>query len=55
MQGFSDPQRELLDADSVTGHLLPTGSVGAVEEVDRRMTGEEQGGRGWVAHAWLLL
>jgi len=27
MQGFSDPQRELLDADSVTGHLLPTGSV----------------------------
>ena len=27
MQGFSDPQRELLDAESVTGHLLPTGSV----------------------------
>jgi len=27
MQGFSDPQRELLDADSVTGHLLPAGSV----------------------------
>ena len=27
MQGFSDPQRELLDADSVTGHLLPPGSV----------------------------
>ena len=27
MQGFSDPRRELLDADSVTGHLLPTGSV----------------------------
>jgi transposase len=27
MQGFSDPQRELLDADSVTGHLLPSGSV----------------------------
>jgi hypothetical protein len=27
MQGFSDRQRELLDADSLTGHLLPTGSV----------------------------
>ena len=27
MQGFSDPQREVLDADSVTGHLLPAGSV----------------------------
>lgn len=27
MQGFSDPQRELLDAESVTGHLLPAGSV----------------------------
>src|SRR6478735_2689614 len=25
MQGFSDPQRELLDADSVTGHLFPSG------------------------------
>ena len=27
MQGFSDPQRDLLDAESVTGHLLPTGSM----------------------------
>ena len=27
MQGFSDGQRELLDAESVTGHLLPAGSV----------------------------
>src|ERR1700712_3188326 len=27
MQGLSDGQRELLDAASVTGHLLPAGSV----------------------------
>jgi len=27
MQGLSDGQRELLDAQSVTGHLLPAGSV----------------------------
>ena len=27
MQGLSDGQRELLDAQSVTGHLLPVGSV----------------------------
>jgi hypothetical protein len=27
VQGFSDGQRELLDAESVTGHLLPAGSV----------------------------
>jgi len=27
MQGRSDPQRELLDVDSVAGHLLPAGSV----------------------------
>src|SRR6195952_3948536 len=27
MQGLSDGQRELLDAKSVTGHLLPAGSV----------------------------
>ncbi len=27
MQGLSDAQRELLDAQSVTGHLLPAGSV----------------------------
>jgi hypothetical protein len=27
MQGRSDPQRELLDVDSVAGHLLPVGSI----------------------------
>lgn len=27
MQGRSDPQRELLDAESLTGHLLPTGGM----------------------------
>src|SRR4051794_4279735 len=27
MQGLSDGRRELLDAQSVTGHLLPAGSV----------------------------
>jgi len=27
MRGLSDGQRELLDAQSVTGHLLPAGSV----------------------------
>jgi len=30
MQGLSDGQRELLDAQSVTGHLLPVGSVFAL-------------------------
>src|SRR3954453_3721441 len=27
MQGLSDGRRELLDAQSVTGHLIPAGSV----------------------------
>jgi len=27
MQGRSDPQRDLLDVESVAGHLLPEGSV----------------------------
>ena len=27
MQGRSDPQRELMDVDSVAGHLLPAGSI----------------------------
>ncbi len=35
MQGRSVPQRELLDAESVSGHLLPAGSVFAFLAVHR--------------------
>jgi IS5 family transposase len=35
MQGRSDPQRDLLDVDSVAGHLLPAGSIYAFLAVHR--------------------
>jgi transposase len=42
MQGRSDPQRELLDVDSVAGHLLPAGSMYAflAEHRQRLFPGE---------------
>ena len=54
MQGFSDPQRELLDADSVTGHLLPAGSVfgfrprRATHDALQVLVDESWRGRRWV-------
>jgi len=33
VQGRSDPQRELLDVESVAGHLLPSGAVFAFLDV----------------------
>ncbi|WP_143030233.1 transposase, partial [Pseudonocardia oroxyli] len=36
MQGRSDPQRELLDVESVAGHLLPSGGMFAFLAAHRR-------------------
>jgi len=37
VQGRADPQREILDVESVAGHLLPAGGVWAVPDlVDTR-------------------
>ena len=42
VQGASDPQRELLDVESVAGHLLPAGTVFAflAEQRSRLFPGE---------------
>ena len=36
MQGRADPQREILDVESVAGHLLPAGGVFAFLAGHRR-------------------
>ena len=36
MQGRTDPQREILDVESVAGHLLPAGGVFAFLAAHRR-------------------
>ena len=42
MQGRADPQREILDVESVAGHLLPAGGVFAFLAAHRRVLFPEQ-------------
>ena len=42
MQGRADPQREILDVESVAGHLLPAGGVFAFLAAHRRVLFPEE-------------